>query len=86
MVQLQVNLSSSTDLQHIVNNSHCLTSSSQHQESDQRDNKQGAKGNNQSAATHSSIFAWKAMLERSNKRLEKYNNLQDSVRIQVNLI
>ena len=81
MVQHQVSLSSSTDLQHILNNSNCLTSSNQYQESDQRDSKQDTKGNNQSAATNLSVFAWRAMLERSNKRLEKYNNVQVSVRI-----
>jgi hypothetical protein len=80
MVQLQVNLSSSTDFQHIVNSSHCLTSSSQNQESDQKGSKQDTNGNNQSPATHLSISAWRAMLERSNKRLEKYNDLQHSVR------
>ena len=79
MVQHQANLSSSTYKQHNVENSNRLTSRSQQQRSNQLKSELDINSNHKVAATQFSLFAWKAMLERSNRRLEKYGNQKDSV-------
>ena len=77
MVQLQVELQSTIDLQYQIQNVQ-YENSTYHQQIKQK-RKVFDNRNNHFTPTDSSIIAWRAMLERSNKRLEKYNDVCISV-------